>query len=112
MDVGNAALLVFVAFAITQFVKQLIPGTADPRIVQAAALLVGIGATVLVGHSDWGHKQVIDGIPLDTMNGASQLLVGLAIGSGATALHQTLRAVSNVGQNQPPTPDGAGGPNV
>ena len=108
MDFGNAALLSFAAFLVANFLKawaKKFGWTMDDAETLTIVILAGIFATILVSHSAWGHKQVVSGISLDTMNWWSQLLVGLAVGGLANLGHFGItRGIANIGQNQTSPP--------
>lgn len=103
MDFGNAILLVSSVFLVVELANQLIPGL-EGRWKVLAAIVAGQGSAVAVANSDWGVKQVIDGIALDTMNGFSLVLVGLALSGLAVGLKQVLKSVANIGENRSETP--------
>lgn len=101
MDFGSSALLVATVFLVVEFVSRIFP-TLGPREKVIAALIVGQASTEIVAHSDWGVKQVIDGIALNSMNTGSLILVGLAVAGLATIGKQALTAVTNIGENSKP----------
>lgn len=98
MDFGNAALLASTVFLIVELVALLVPNCpSQAKIV--VAILAGQASALLVAHSEWGAKQVVDGIALNTMNAASLVLVGLALTGLAVIGKQALGAVRNIGEN-------------
>ncbi len=52
--------------------------------------------------SDFGHTQVVADKALDTMNGASQVIVGILVGATAVGFDVVQKAIRNVGQNDTP----------
>jgi len=99
VDFGNALLLVSTVFLVVEFVARLFPTiTAREKVI--AAIVAGQAATIVVANSDWGAKQVVDGLALDKMNGASLVIVGLAVAGLATIGKQALTAVTNIGENK------------
>ncbi|GIU87467.1 MAG: hypothetical protein KatS3mg009_1982 [Acidimicrobiia bacterium] len=102
----NAALLVFVVLAVTDFVKAALPGDLDPRFTPLLALLVAVGAVFAVAESDWGGAQMVGDVSLAAMNVWSKLIVAVLLVGGAATADKVLNAVRNVGENQgsrPPT---------
>lgn len=109
---ANAGLLAAVVFGATELAKAALPtgwfygsnaGT-NSRATALLAVVVGQAATFLVGASVWAHEQVIYGHPLDKVNVATKVLVGLLVAAGAAVGERFLNAVRNIGQNQPKAP--------
>lgn len=98
MDFGQASLLALLIFVAVAAVDQIVTLPSAVKIPLAFAL--GILVVVLVAASDFGHEQVVMDRPLDSLNGASQVVVGLLLGAFATGIDQGLKAIRNVGQNQ------------
>lgn len=104
MDFGNAAMLTFTVFVLVELINQLFPGL-EGRWKVIAALAAGQTTAISVANSDWGVKQVIDGIRLDMMNGFSLFLVGLALAGLAVGFNVLVRkGLANIGENRPGTP--------
>lgn len=103
MDFGSAILLVSTVFLVVELANQLIPGL-EGRWKVLLALIAGQAASFVVANSDWGSKQVVDGLRLDTMNGVSLVLVGLALAGLAVGIKQVLKSVANIGENRSATP--------
>lgn len=102
MDFGNAALLIAVVFAATEFVKKVLANVTLPTwLIQLIPVGLSLGAVFLVADSVWAHEQVIGGQALDSLDTGSKLLVGLMLGLGANFLHTAVNAVKNVGENNP-----------
>lgn len=100
MDFGNALLLIATVFLIVELAARLVPAmSAQVKVI--VAIVAGQAATELVAHSDWGAKQVVSGLALNSMNVGSLILVGLALTGLAVGVKQTLSAVANVGENKP-----------
>lgn len=103
MDFGSAALLIASVFVIVELLGKLFPElTAREKV--AAAIIVGQIDVVLVAHSAWGSKQVVEGVALSSMNWASLALVGIAIAGLAVVGKQALQSISNIGQNHTDAP--------
>lgn len=103
MDFGTSSMLVFMVFLVVELANQLVPNL-EGRWKVLLAIVAGQATAIAVANSDWGVKQVIDGIKLDTMNGFSLALVGLALAGLAVGAKQGLKALANVGQNRSATP--------
>lgn len=105
MNFANAALLVVTAFGLTELVKSLYPGyQALPKswsspITVIIAVATAEGTVFLVGATVWAHQQVVGAHPLDKLNVASKILVGIMLAGSAAFGDKFLGAVSNVGQN-------------
>ena len=103
MDFGNALLLGSTVFLIVELANQLIPNL-EGRWKVLLAIIAGQAGAWTVANSDWGAKQIVSGLRLDTMNGVSLILVGLALAGVAVGAKQGLKAIANVGQNRSETP--------
>lgn len=105
MDFANAVFLVAVAFGLTELVKGIYPGyQALPKswsspITVVIAIVVGQTAVFLVAATVWAHEQVVGNHPLDKLNIASRIVVGLMLAASSAFGDKLLGAVSNVGQN-------------
>lgn len=105
MDFANAALLIATAFGLIELVKGLYPGyQALPKswsspITVVMAVVVSESTVFLVAATVWAHEQVVGAHPLDKLNVASKILVGLMLAGSAAFGDKVLGAVSNVGQN-------------
>lgn len=100
MDFTEAALLIAAVYAVTKLADKAIPALVGWKL-QLSALLIGIGTTFLVAYSSYADAVKVGGKPLDDVNGAALVLIGLLIAGGATVVDQGLKAVSNVGDNNP-----------
>lgn len=103
MDFGNALLLVAMVFLVVELANQLIPNL-EGRWKVIVALVVGQVLAEVVANSDWGSRQVIDGLRLDRMNALSLVLVGLALAGLAVGFKQGFKAIANIGENRSATP--------
>lgn len=102
MDVTGAALLIAAVFGVTELVKRVAPSLSG-AVLQVAVIAVGLGVTFLDAYSSFGSQQKINGIPLDKVNTAGLILVGLLISGGATVVHKVVGesgAIANIGQNK------------
>ncbi len=103
MDVGSATLLTSMVFIVVELLGQLFPVmTAREKV--AAAVVSGQVAAVLVAHSAWGSTQIVEKVPLSTMNWGSLALVGIVIAALAVIGKQALQTVSNIGSNHSEKP--------
>jgi hypothetical protein len=101
MDLGSAAILGAVVVGLVALARSLIFGVNRDRIIAGTCLAIGIGATWLVGASDFASEQVVLDKPLDQLNFWSQMLVGVLVAGVASAGWQGYKAIANVGENQP-----------
>ena len=107
MDFGNAVLLAFATFLTVTFAFALMPDSWEnnrqARIL--TVIIVGQLITIVCANSDWGVKQVVDGIALKDMNAWSLGLVGLGIAGLAAVGNKLITfALPNMGQNLPAPP--------
>jgi hypothetical protein len=100
MDFGNAALLASTVFLIVELVGRIFPALGGREKI-IVAFLAGQLSTFLVAQSDWGSKQIVDGIALDSMNWYSLAIVGLALAGLAVIGKQVIGSIANIGENQP-----------
>lgn len=103
-----APLVVLLVYMASQAVKTKAPGIWAKYDLGIVALF-GIGAVFLVASTDWAGLQTFGGITLDKLSVGSKIVGGLLVGAGAVGFNVVipgaLKAVSNIGQNQPvPTP--------
>lgn len=105
MEFDQAALLVALVYGGVEVAKKLFPAGWSESIREkatiAASFVLGIGGSFLVAESAWGNEQVVGNKPLDTLNGYSLVVVGIALALAAVTLHKLIGAVKNVGENQP-----------
>lgn len=102
MDFGNAALLAATVFVIVEQLKLLFPEQmANPRILALAILVSSQLVPNLVAHSDWGVKQIVDGIPLTTMNQVALILVGLSLAGLAGIGYKLASGIGSIGNSEP-----------
>lgn len=107
MNFGNAAILSLLVFVGVEILKGIIPDVSLPtgKTINGTlitALLVGIGATFLVAATVWGHTTVVGTHALDSLDGWSKLVVGIFAGAGSVGIDKGFKAVSSIGENQPP----------
>lgn len=105
MDFTKAALIIAVAFGLTELVKSLYPGyQALPKswsspITVVIAVVVSQATVFLVGGTVWAHEQVVGNHPLDKLNVASKIVVGLMLAASSAFGDKVLGTVANIGQN-------------
>lgn len=99
MDLSQALLPGILVFAIVAAIDQATGRTLASAIKVPLAFVLGVAFVALVAQSDFGHEQLVQDLPLDQLNFASQAIVGLLVGAAAVAFDQTIKAVKNVGQN-------------
>lgn len=100
MDLSQALLPGFLVFAIIAGISEATGGNLHSAVKVPLAFILGIATVVLVAQSDFGHSQIVADKALDTLNGASQVIVGLAVGATAVIVNVAQNAVKNIGQNQ------------
>jgi hypothetical protein len=107
MDFGNAALLVGAVFLAVTFVFAMIPDTMEENRRLRILIVVVLGQliTIVVANSDWGVKQVVDGLALRDMNAWSLGIVGLSVAGLAALANKLITAIPSIGQNQPGDPE-------
>lgn len=106
MDFASAALLSFAVFVVTGTVKRIVPSLTGWALNLLVAV-IGVGVTFLVAFSDYGKTQIVGKIPMNDMNIASLILVGLIVGGGANVIHQVVGstgAIANIGANKGDVP--------
>jgi hypothetical protein len=104
VDFSNAALLITIVYGVTELVKSLLPAKwqSTSQIVVAITLIVGIGVTFLLASTVWAGQTIVGGFRLDDLGTGDKFLVGLLVGGGGAAfLNRGVRAIMNIGQNQP-----------
>lgn len=107
LDLSSALLPGAAVFAVLLGIEHATGGTLSSRIKVPIAFVLALVLVIVVAHSDFGATQVVAKIALSKMNGASQVLVAIFVGSTAVLGDQVLRkAIPNIGQNQPGNPDG------
>lgn len=104
--VVGAAILGLVTLA-----RTLVEGpTNKDRLVAVLCLVIAVVAVVLVGASDFAEQEIVLDRPLNSLNGASQALLGILLAGTASAAWTGLKALSLVGSaralgdRQPPAP--------
>ncbi len=100
MDFSQAGLLIAAVFAVTKLIDKAVP-QATGALLQLIAFVVGIATTFLVAYSSYADGVKIGGKTLDNVNTAGLVLIGLLIAGGATVVDQGIKAVTNIGENQP-----------
>lgn len=99
MDLSNAILPGVLVFAIIAGITHATGGQLASAIKVPLAFVLGIVAAVIVAQSDFGSSQIVADQPLDTLNGASQVIVGLLVGATAVGIDVLQKAVRNIGSN-------------
>jgi hypothetical protein len=92
-------LLAFV-YAGMNLLKYLTNGKWKSAVTLVVAWAVGVAAVVVYASSDWAAAQVFNDVPLDQLNGASQVIAGVLIGSGASAFIDTIGSFDNSISNE------------
>lgn len=104
MDFANAALLLAVVYGLTTQVLSNLPANIAENKTWKTLIVnaIAIGGTFLVSATVWGSEQLIGDDRLSDMGGVDKVVIGLVIAGGASFLHNTLKVVRNVGENDRP----------
>lgn len=104
-DLGSAVVLGLVVMGLVAMVHTLIYGPGPDRVKVVACLVVAFIAVVLVAASDFANEQVVLNRKLDSLNFWSQMVIVLLVAGVASAVWNIgVKAISNIGQNQPKYP--------
>lgn len=101
MDLSQAVLPGILVFAVIAGIDAASKGSLPSAVKVPLAFVLGIVAVVAVAASDFGHAQIVADRALDTLNGASQVIVGVLVGATAVGIDVVQKAVRNIGENQP-----------
>lgn len=87
MSFTNIGILGLVIFAMTDFLKPLIPETWPSNVTQVLAFLVAVGSVFLVGASTWANTVQFDAThTLSNLNTADKLVASLLCMGVATGI--------------------------
>jgi hypothetical protein len=95
MDALTWASLAALVIAFVNLVKFVRGKDWNSAITQVVVWVVAVLLVVLVAHSDFGNTLSWGNRTLDSMNVASQVLVGLFFGSSATVINEFKKAIDN-----------------
>lgn len=95
MDFIPLLAAVTLVWKVVDFVKYLRARDVDNALTQAAVWLAGVAVTLLLAGTNFADGIVIGDVGVGTMNWQSLLLVGLSLGSTASALVDVKKAVDN-----------------
>jgi hypothetical protein len=110
MDAFSWAALAALVVSAVNYVTYVKAKAWDPVVKQTAAYVGGVVATIVAAHSDFGATLPVAERALDTLNGASQVLVGLALGGVAIFGNEVKKAIDSTDSAvKPPL---VGGPKV
>lgn len=101
LDIGSAVVLGLVLTGLVSLAKTVLEGPPKDRRTVLVCLAVSIVTVQLVAASDFAGEQVVLDRPLNSMNFWSQLVVSLLLVGLASFAWQGVKAVRNVGENQP-----------
>jgi hypothetical protein len=90
-------------YKLVDFVRYLLNGDRNGAITQLVTWAFAILAVILYAHTNWAHALSFGGINLHQLNLASQLVVGLQLGSLASTGKDLLKAVDNTNSAKIPT---------
>lgn len=103
VDLSNAALLIAAVYGLTELVKAFLPASLseNSKVKAGLAVVVSFVAVFLVGATAWASEQVIGDVHLDKMSVADKVLVSIFVAGAAALVQRGLKAVTNIGENQP-----------
>ena len=101
MDLSAALLPGILVFAVIAAITKATGDTLHSAVKVPLAFVLGIATVFAVAASDFGHSQKVSGIPIDKLNGASLVLVGIMVGAVAVGINVAKTVGLNIGQNQP-----------
>lgn len=90
-----AVLLSSVVYVLMNFVKSISAGSWRSVITQLLVFVVGVFAITLAAHSTYASGITLAGQNLKSTNFASQVLLGLVVGSFASVGNDAKRAFDN-----------------
>jgi hypothetical protein len=104
LDFGNALLPGFIIFLLVELYTAIEEAVAarDWKAVRKIVFIILAGqvAILATAHSDWGDKNVVEGISLNVMNGVSLAIAGLAVaGLMAFGNKVAVKALSRIGSS-------------
>lgn len=100
-DVASAVVLGLVLTGLVSLVRTVVQGPPADRLKVIICVAVSVVTVLLVAASDFAGDQVVLDRPLDSLNFWSQMVVALLLAGLASVSWQTLRAVKNIGANNP-----------
>ncbi len=77
------------------FIRYLRAGDANGVLTQLASWIISVLVVILVAQTDWASGISVGDQTLASINIWSLLFVGLAVGSGASFLKDTLKSIDN-----------------
>ncbi len=107
MDVTKAVVVLAIAGGIVELAKAVIGGRAasNPRVLAALVIVASFASVFLLRYSVWANEQVIGDKPLDALGVPSLIVASIAVAAAESVAFlggkAALRAVSNIGENQP-----------
>lgn len=100
MDLSQALLPGILVFALVSAIDVATGRKLASAIKVPLAFVLGVAFVALTAASDFGHTQLVQELPLDELNFASQAIVGLLVGAAAVGFDQGFKAIGNIGQNR------------
>lgn len=97
ISIASLAALLALTWKFIDFLRLLVnlPGSRSGVITQLASWAAAIGAVFLYGASQVGGRVVVDDLSVDRMDSPTKVLLGLAIGSAASAVVDWKKATDN-----------------
>lgn len=78
---------------LVDFIRYVRAGDTNAILTQVVAWLGGFLLVAVAAHTPWAVQLVFGGVPLSRLGWASQLLVGVAVGSAASTGVDVIKAV-------------------
>jgi hypothetical protein len=103
----EAVLLLATVVTLTGVVKNLaagaIPGGLPSWATPLVAIAIGIATVFLVAETDWADKQIVNDLPLDSINGWSKVVAGIYFGGLGGLTTNVIKKVGDIGENHATT---------
>lgn len=104
MDFAPLLAAITLVWKIVDFVKYLRARNVDAVVTQLGVWIAGVGVTLLLAATNYADGIVIGDLALGNLNLASLVLLGLTIGSSASALVDVKKALDNTDSAAVPNP--------
>lgn len=95
MDFAPLLAAIALIWKLVDFAKHVRVRDTDAVVAQVAVWAAGVGVMFLLRETDFAGGVEIAGASLSALNWASVLLVGLSVGSTASAAYDIKRAIDN-----------------
>jgi len=95
MDFVITAVAVALVWKVVDFLRAVLRRDWNAVATQGTVWAAGVGVVFLVGATQWGDGWAFGDLTVASMNAASKVLAGLAIGGSASAAYDLKRAFDN-----------------